>query len=207
MEQFNLRYLKPQGFIILCGILFIGLYLSNKYISSHWGVSVSIFAIGSGIFGFINNKLWNKRPFKRMYWATDFSGKYEGMLEYEYFNEKAEKVSGKMTHIKVIRQNGSHIVVRSWTKKEDGSISSPSKSLVANIVKDEDGTYSLIYNYRNEGCSELGYSPHYGTEVLELLKDSDGTHLIGKYYTERLPHQTKGRINLTLTSKKLVNEK
>jgi hypothetical protein len=112
-----------------------------------------------------------------------------------------------MEHVKVIVQNGSDIVINSWTKKNDGSISSKSTSIEASIVKEKDGTFSIIYNYLNDGNFELNFSPHYGTEVLKLLENNEGRHLVGKYYTERMPFQTKGKIDLKFISKKLYHEK
>jgi hypothetical protein len=142
-----------------------------------------------------------------MYSVPDFSGRYEGKLLCEYKNEKCETISHTMEHVKVIVQNGSDIVINSWTKKNDGSISSKSTSIEASIVKEKDGTFSIIYNYLNDGNFELNFSPHYGTEVLKLLENNEGRHLVGKYYTERMPFQTKGKIDLKFISKKLYHEK
>jgi hypothetical protein len=207
MEKFNLRYLKPGAFIFICGLLALALFAANKYIQFHWGISVSVFAIIVGLFGAVNTYLWNVQPFTWMYWAPDFSGRYEGTLLYEFRNEKCERVSDTLEHIKVIVQNGSDIVINSWTKKKDGTMSSKSTSIEASIVKEKDGSYSLIYNYLNEGNFELGFSPHYGTEVLKLIENRVGKHLIGKYYTERLPFQTKGKIEMRFINKKLHHEK
>lgn len=196
MNKLSLRYLKPQAVIIICVILGISLYLTNNYLNSHWGLSVSIFAIISGVFVLINKYLWNIRPFSWMFELTDFSGRYEGTLKFEFRNENCEIVRGTLKHTKIIKQNGSDVIVHSWTKKPDGSISSKSTSIDASIIKEKDGNYTLIYNYLNDGNFELDFCPHYGTEVLHLIKDEEGKHLIGKYYTERLPFQTKGKIEL-----------
>ena len=142
-----------------------------------------------------------------MYNVPDFSGRYEGTLYYEFRNEKCEVISGLLEHIKVVIQNGSDVVINSWTKQKDGAMSSKSTSIEASIVKEKDGTYSLIYNYLNDGDFELGFSPHYGTEVLKLIENGEGKHLVGKYYTERLPFQTRGKVDLKLTNKKMYHEK
>lgn len=207
MEKFNLRYMRPSAFIFICVILGSSLLAANKYINSHWQISVSVFAVIGSLFAIINTYFWNKTPFKWMYSVPDFSGRYEGTLCYEFRNEKCEVVKEKMDHTKVIAQNGSDIVINSWVKKSDGSISSQSTSIEASILKERDGSFSLIYNYRNEGCSDQGFSPFYGTEVLRLIENEDGKHLVGKYYTERMPFQTKGKIDLKFTSKKLYHEK
>ena len=201
MEKFNLRYLKPGAFIFICVVLGISLSAANSYVNNHWGISVSVFAVIGSFFGIINNYLWNIRPFRWMYNVPDFSGRYEGTLFYEFLNEKGEIISGTLEHIKVIVQNGSDLVVNSWTKQKDGTMSSKSSSIEANIVKEIDGTFSLIYNYLNDGNFELRFSPYYGTEVLHLIENGEGKQLEGKYYTERLPYQTKGKINLKLIDK------
>jgi len=206
MEKFNLRYLKSSAFIFICTILALALFITNKYIQYHLGISFSVFAVISGLFGVINRYLWNVKPFSWMYWVPDFSGRYEGTLLYEFRNEQCELVSATLEHIKVIVQNGSDIVVNSWTRKNDGTLSSASTSIEATIVKDKDGTYSLIYNYLNDGNFQLGFSPHYGTEVCKLIETDNEKHLVGKYYTERLPFQTKGKIEMKYISKKLHHE-
>ncbi|MFZ2906279.1 MAG: hypothetical protein WAZ98_08760 [Cyclobacteriaceae bacterium] len=206
MEKFNLRYLKPSAFIFICVMLGLSVLVANQFINNHWGVSISVFAVVGGVFGFINSQLWNIRPFSWMYSVPDFSGRYEGVLRYEYMNDKGETISDTLPHIKVIVQNGSDVVVNSWTKKKDGEMSSKSVSIDATIEKKRDGTFTLIYNYLNDGNSPLGFSPHYGTEVMTIVENGDGRHLIGKYYTERQPYQTKGKIDLKYVSKDLTHE-
>ncbi len=207
MEKFNLRYLKPSAFIVMCAVLALALFAANKYVLAHWGISFSVFAIIGGLFGFVNNYLWNVKPFSWMYSVPDFSGRYEGTLLYEFRNEKCEVVSDTLQHIKVIVQNGSDVVINSWTKKKDGTMSSKSTSIEASIVKEKDGTFSIIFNYLNEGNFELGFAPHYGTEILRLVENREGKHLVGKYYTERLPFQTKGKIDLRFKNNVLYHEK
>lgn len=207
MEKFNLRYLKSSAFILICAVLALALFAANEYVFAHWGVSFSVFALIGGLFGLVNSYLWNVRPFSWMYSVPDFSGRYEGTLLYEFRNEKCEVVSDTLEHIKVIVQNGSDVVINSWTKQKDGTMSSKSTSIEASIVKEKDGTFSIIFNYLNEGNFELGFAPHYGTEILRLVENSDGIHLVGKYYTERLPHQTKGKIDLKFKNNQLYHEK
>lgn len=207
MEKFNLRYLKPSAFIMICAVLALALFVANKYVLLHWGISFSVFAIIGAFFGFVNSYLWNVTPFSWMYSVPDFSGRYEGTLLYEFRNEKCEVVSDTLDHIKVIVQNGSDVVINSWTKKKDGTMSSKSTSIDASIVKEKDGTFSILFNYLNEGNFELGFAPHYGTEVLRIVENGEGKHLVGKYYTERLPYQTKGKIDLKFKNKELYHEK
>jgi hypothetical protein len=76
------------------------------------------------------------------------------------------------------------------------------------VDKPEDGHYMLIYNYLNNGDGSQGFSPHYGTEVIKFIKKENGDqYLSGKYYTERLPYQTKGQfIDLKKVSDNLIHE-
>jgi len=207
MGKFNLRYLRPSAFMVICAVLALTLFTANKYTQNHWGISFSVFAVIGGLFGLVNNYLWNVNPFSWMYSVPDFSGRYEGTLMFEFRNEKCEIVTDTLEHIKVIVQNGSAIVVNSWTKKKDGTKSSQSISIEASIIKEIDGTFTIIYTYLNEGNFELGFSPHYGTEVLKLVGNEVEKHLVGKYYTERLPSQTKGKIDVKFMNKKLYHEK
>jgi hypothetical protein len=207
MEKFNLKYVKTGAFIpicIICGLLF---YFSNEYILDHWGTSFSVFAMAGGLFALINSYLWNIKPFSFLYNVPDFSGRYEGKLTYEFRNEKNELISDSLDHVKVIVQNGSDIIINSWTKKKDNTMSSKSTSIEASIIKERDGTFTLLYNYLNDGNNELGFSPHYGTEVMKLIENKKEKHLIGKYYTERLPFQTRGKLDLKYVNKNLYHEK
>lgn len=202
MEQFNLRYFRPSfgiTFIIILGLL---LTLTNKYISSHWGATFSVFAIASGLLAFINSYLWHIPPFSWLYSIPDLRGKYEGELSYEFRNENNEIITGALKHVKTIHQNGSHIVINTQTMRTDGLPSSQSQSQEASIVKGVDGQFSIVLTYLNKGDSPQKFSPHYGTEVLEIQKNKDQIILSGVYYTNRQPFQTKGKISVTQTSKK-----
>ena len=55
----------------------------------------------------------------------------------------------------------------------------------------DDKHFRLLYNYLNEGSTEQGFPPHYGTEILKVYKNGKGKVLSGRYFTEREP-QTKG---------------
>ena len=206
MDRFNLRYFKTNALIYLIGVLVLLLFLANQFISNHWGISFAVFASVIGFVKFIDKKFWNKLPFKFLYAVPDFSGRYVGTLESEYRDDNCEKITKKMEHIKVIVQNGSNVVINSWTKKEDGNMSSKSRSINAIIIKEADASYSLLYNYLNEGNNDPDLHPHYGTEKIHLVENGDGKHLVGKYYTERKPFQTKGRIEMKYENNNLSNE-
>jgi hypothetical protein len=206
MEKFNLHYLKPSGFIVICAVLALSLFAANKYLLAHWGISFSVFALIGGLFSLVNSYLWNVRPFSWMYDLVDFTGKYEGELIFELKDGNGKTVVDKLYHIKVIKQNGSDVVVRSWTRLPDGSISTNSVSVESSIVKDKDGLFSLYHNYSNKGNSKLGLSLHHGTEILTIIKKEGVKYLVGNYYTDRQPTQTKGTVELKYVSKNLTHE-
>jgi len=205
MEKFNLRYLKPNAFIFIIAFLAISIFLANQFIENHWRISVSIVGIIGGLLAFINIYLWNKKPFSWMYAVPDFSGRYKGTLLYEFRNDKNEIITDVLEHIKIITQNGSDVVISSWTKKKDGTFSSKSTSIEASVVREKDKTYYIIYNYLNDGNFELNFPPHYGTEVLKLIQNGKERQLIGRYYTERMPYQTKGKIELNYIGSDLTH--
>ena len=44
-------------------------------------------------------------------------------------------------------------------------------------------------------------------KTIKLIEKEDGKHLVGKYYTERIPFQTRGKIDLEFKNKKTIHEK
>ena len=120
------------------------------------------------------------------------SYRYEGTLCYKYQDNGVVK-SGELEHIKIISQTGSSINVASFTKKQDGSLSSPSNNKGMYVETTQDGQhFNLIYNYLNEGSTEQGFPPHYGTEVVKFIKEDKNKEFSGRYFTNRTPFQTKG---------------
>src|SRR5690606_31639097 len=119
----------------------------------------------------ITNYLWKYKPFSWLFWIEDFSGRYEGRLIYQFLDENGDLQTGQLEHIKIISQTGSTINITSFTKKADGSMSSPSSNKGMYIERTQDGQhFNLIYNYLNEGSTEQGFPPHYGTEVIKFIK-------------------------------------
>ena len=76
------------------------------------------------------------------------------------------------------------------------------------VERDEDDHFRLIFNYRNEGNSILGFPPHYGTNIIKFIKRKNGEkHLSGRYFTERQPFQTKGQfIDLKRVNNDLIHD-
>lgn len=204
MEKDYLKYYKPNFLIGLVITVFVLVYLAKE----HFVLSISIFGIVTLCIGFITNHLWKYPPFSWLFWVDDFSGRYEGKLVYQYIDENGELKTGELDHIKIVKQTGSKINVTSFTKKNDGSLSSPStnKGMFVETTHD-DQHYNLIYNYHNKGSMEQGFPPHYGTEVVKFIKTGNEKKLSGGYYTNRTPHQTKGEFkDLKWVSKKTEHD-
>jgi hypothetical protein len=62
------------------------------------------------------------------------------------------------------------------------------------ILVEDKNTVQLTFTYKNEGDPSQNFAPHHGTEILRYNKEN-GT-IIGHYYTNRIPFQTKGNISL-----------
>ncbi|NQY30396.1 MAG: hypothetical protein HRT69_13095 [Flavobacteriaceae bacterium] len=189
MEKDYFKYYKPNfliGFIIAA---FVIVYLAKEY----FVLSISIFGVITLLIGLITKYFWKSPIFKWLFWVDDFSGRYEGKLIYQYVDELGKLQTGERDHIKIINQTGSKITVSSFTKKSDGSKSSLSHNKGMFVEKTQDEKhYNLIYSYLNDGSKEQGFSPHYGTEVIKFIRRGSEKSLSGSYYTDRIPHQTKG---------------
>ena len=182
------QYYKPGVLVALVSILGISIFLAKI----HWGLSVSLLSVVSGILIFIDKKLWNKRPFSEVFWVDDFSGRYEGELEYTYRDENCVEQKGRLKHVKVIHQTGSRVSVFSFTIKKDGSPSTKSENQGMFVKKTNgDKHFELTFNYLNDGNEAL--TTHYGTDVIKFIRKGDDKILSGKYFTERLPFQTRGK--------------
>ncbi len=188
------KYYKSQVVISLLVFLGVTLYLAKN----HWGLSISIIAVITSILIAIDKWLWKTKMFSWMFWIDNFSGRYEGEFEYTFRNSSCEIQKGILKQVKIIHQTGSQIKIYSFTKKEDGSPSSSSKNIGISVEKLEGKQYRLIYSYLNDGNSDL--TPHYGTEIIKFIVRGNKKYLHGKYFTERLPYQTRGEIKLRWAS-------
>lgn len=141
----------------------------------------------------ISSYLWKYPPFKFLFWVDNFSGRYEGLLQYHYTDAEGNKKTGQLKHVKLINQNGHRITIHSFTIKDDDTKSSLSVNIGMHVEKTPDEKhYQLIYNYLNDGSTDQGFPPHYGTEVVKFIKNGSQKMLSGGYYTNRHPFQTKG---------------
>lgn len=189
MEKDFLKYYHPQFLIFLIIGGFLIIYLTKE----SFGLSISVFSILTLLIVTITKYLWKYKPFSWLFWVEDFSGRYEGRLIYQFQDENGDLQTGELEHIKIVSQTGSNVNISSFTKKPDGTMSSPSLNKGMYIEHTQDGQhFNLIYNYLNEGSTEQGFPPHYGTEVVKFIKDGNEKKLSGRYFTNRSPYQTKG---------------
>ena len=189
MAQDYFKYYNSKTLPFLLVGLFILLWLAKDY----WHLSISLFGILSLLLIIISTYLWKYSPFKYLFWVDNFSGRYEGILKFQYKDENGSPKTGQLKHVKVVSQNGHRITIHSFTIKEDGTKSSISVNKGMHVEKTEDEKhFNLIYNYLNDGSIEQGFPPHFGTEVIKFIKKDDTKLLSGGYYTNREPFQTKG---------------
>ncbi len=202
MKNDYLKYFKPNVLVGLVLITGVAIYL----LKTNWGFSIAVISTITAVLGVVATKLWRFKLFNWMFWVDDLSGRYEGYLKYR-FVLNGELKTGQLKHIKLIRQNGYKISVTSFTLKNDGSLSSPSENrgMFVNMTNDS-SHFRLVYHYLNEGSTEQGFMPHYGTEVLKVISQNGKKRLSGRYYTEREP-QTKGEfINMEWVSDDLTHD-
>jgi hypothetical protein len=199
-----LRYYKPNVIITVIAILAIAVFSGVHY----WKLSVSVISIITGILILNDLWLWKYPPFAWMFWIEDFSGRYEGFLEYEYRDEKCNVLKDTLKHVKIISQSGSKITIYSFTWKKDGTPSTYSVNKGMYVEKIDGGIhYQLIYNYLNDGNKELEFPPHYGTEIIKFSNDNNEKEIFGRYYTERLPYQTHGKfVNMRWVNNKMKHD-
>jgi hypothetical protein len=204
MKHDYFKYYNSKTLPFLLAGLLVLIFLAKN----NWHLSISLFGILSLSLIIISTYLWKYSPFKYLFWVDNFSGRYEGILCYQYKDSQGQTKVGELKHIKLVNQNGHRITVSSFTIKKDGKKSSLSVNKGMHVEKTEDEKhFKLIYNYLNDGSTEQGFPPHYGTEVIKFIKKNDTKLLSGGYYTNREPFQTKGEfIELKWVSNDLNHE-
>ncbi|MCT4589113.1 MAG: hypothetical protein N4A71_14925 [Carboxylicivirga sp.] len=185
------NYYKSEVLVGLISVLAIVIFLAKE----QWGISITIAGTITTLLVFTSKHLWKHPLFKWMFWVDNFSGRYEGIVKYQYVDGNGNCNTGEMKQVKIINQTGSRITVSTFTVTPDGTKSSLSVNKGMYVEKTEDEQhYRLIYNYHNEGSTEQGFPPHYGTEVIKFIKNGEDKSLSGNYYTGRHPFQTKGEL-------------
>ena len=204
MRNDYFRYYYPNYLIPLLVFLGLGFYFGNHFFNSHWGVSLSIISMVSTLLILIDRKLWRYKPFSFLFWSIDLSGRYEGEIIYKDI-ESNKEVSKKA--VIEISQTGSSIKIHSFFGDKGKNENSISKSLHTSLIKDDHDEYSIVFTYQNDGNLKLNFSPHYGTNIFRVIKPKGKDIVLeGKYYTDRLPNQTKGIIRVEFKSKKINQE-
>jgi len=189
MKHDYFKYYNSRILLTLIVLILSPLLLIKEY----WLLSISSIAVITAILMFISTYLWKYKPFNHLFWVDDFSGRYEGFLHFQYKDDEGNLKTGKLPHVKTIKQNGHGITVTSFTLKESGVKSSKSvcKALSIEKTKDEQH-FKLTYDYLNEGSTEQNFSKHEGTDIIEFIRNGTEKTLSGGYYTGREPYQTKG---------------
>jgi len=188
MKNSFFNYFKSSILVTFIAVLVVILFLAK----TNWHLSFAISGVISLVLIVIAKYAWNIKPFKWLFWIEDFSGRYEGILKYSYVDENGIFQSGQRKHVKIINQNGCRISVASFTIKDNGEKSSPSYSKGIFVEPtDDEHHYQLVFHYINEGNQQLGFPPHFGTDVIKFINNGKSKKLTGRYYTDRNP-QTRG---------------
>ncbi|MFL3663013.1 MAG: hypothetical protein ACJ04Q_03355 [Flavobacteriales bacterium] len=186
MKRINFTYYVPGVLVSTIFLVAMCVILLKSWAVEHLGITLAVTSVPMLFLFVIDRWLWHIKPFSFLLWVPDMRGAYAGVINYE--NDKRAPDSLKCQLL--VRQSGSHISVESSFYKEDGTLSSPSRSDVTSVVKRDDNTHQLIFTYTNEGADHL--STHRGTNVLEFRAEkSTGKSLTGQYYTNR---RTKGTL-------------
>lgn len=177
--------------LLLSGVL---AHTVADFLDFKYNIAISFISIGTAMFALLNLALWHWPIICSMYEFPDMRGNYEGTLQYSYRDENNETKTGDMKVLREVDQNGYGVFFRTTFYKADGSISSVSTAHEVDILVEDNNTVQLTFTYKNEGDPAQNFAPHHGTEILRYNKEN-GT-IIGHYYTNRIPFQTKGNISL-----------
>lgn len=210
MNKGNLfRYYKSSaviGFIFLSGsiiggILTWGIKLINSWTDLNYFQYPSASVIVGLLVLWIDLYLWKFPPFNLLFQIPNISGRYEGYIN--YLNPITKVDEEKKCVIEVF-QTGSKVKFNCYFKKLNSKEKTKSESLVETILKNDDGTVSLISTYRNHGLPNQ-FQEHSGTSILTFVENENGRFLKGIYYTNREP-QTKGEMDVVFNSNKLKHD-
>jgi len=203
MKDNYFLHFKPSiiiGFILITGV---AVHYVSDIFDKHLGISISVISVVSIFLILLNEYLWKIKPFSWLFWIPNIQGRYKGEIKFIHPKTKEEMI---MPTVIVVKQTASTIKINSFFKKLNGNNSTHSESKVANIVKEGDDTFSVIFTYENKGTpGNPEFAPHYGTNFLKLIEDGKDKILTGYYYTNRNP-QTKGEITVKYINNKLNHE-
>lgn len=196
------KYYKPSviiPFVLVLGTLLsllvsflITLLIDNT--SKHYYQFPSTTILIGGLIYLIDKFLWKYKPFIWLYWKRDISGRYEGVIEFNNYQDGSRE--DRLIAIE-IQQTGSVIKLHTYFNNKNAD-TSKSESKLISLSKDEFNNLSIFMNYHNKGNSILNIPEHFGTNVLEYHNGQ----LEGYYYTNKSP-QTKGAMKAKYISNKL----
>lgn len=182
----------------------ISIYLSGlpetnvlHYLSS-WGFieAPTAIAVILFIFWMLNNYLWKWLPIRKLFSIPNIDGRYEGELV-SSFTETKEQNGTHKTVIE-IQQTLTKITICLYTER------SCSYSLTANLCRNNNGNYELVYVYQNK-TSAMGTDSdmrdHNGTAILEIF--GDGSILDGNYFNNPRERGRYGKIKVTKVISKI----
>lgn len=198
MHNLSVRYMKTGAvvsFLLVVGVL---AHFVSDYFQFYGVITVSFITLGTLALTIFNLWLWNKPIISSMYEYPDMSGIYEGTINYVYQDASGKIMTGSSIAQREISQNGSGLFIRSTIYQPNGEVSSVSTSHHVELNKEGPKSIKLIFHFHNEGSATQGYPSHDGTEILRFTSDNGKKHLSGSYYTNRVPYQTKGTIDLIL---------
>ena len=182
----------------------INIYLSNlpetnalHYLSS-WGFieAPTTIVIILFIFWILNNYIWKLLVIRKLFGIPNIDGRYEGELV-SSFTETEEQKGIYKTAIE-IKQTLTNITVCLYTER------SCSYSFTANLCKNNNGNYELIYIYQNK-TSAMGTNSdmrdHNGTAILRIFEN--GNILDGNYFNNPRERGRYGKIKVTKVISKI----
>jgi hypothetical protein len=198
-ERPNLRLLLiPIGLLgaaALVGILFFA-HLPLGQAFSRVGSALAIFLVP--IWFFLDRRLWAWPGMRTILQCPpDLRGRWEGTID-------RGDSRGKHSFVIEIQQRFTSVSICTY------STGGSSQSVVAEIVaRDEHRQqHALIYTWIGSG-GQLAVEQHqtgmfYGTTILDVVNDGQ-RRLTGHYFTARLPHQTRGVLDLVWKGRILYN--
>lgn len=182
----------------------INIYLSKlpetnalHYLSS-WGFieAPTAIAIILFIFWILNNYIWKLLVIRKLFGIPNIDGRYEGELVSSFTETKEQNGTYKVAI--EIRQTLTNITVCLYTER------SCSYSLTANLCKNNNGNYELVYIYQNK-TSAMGTNSdmrdHNGTAILVISEN--GNVLDGNYFNNPRERGRYGKIKATRVISKM----
>ncbi len=147
-------------------------------------------------FWLFNEFVWKIYLIRKIINIPNINGRYEGSLISTY--TKSNEQNGTYPIVIEIKQTLTSINVWLYTER------SCSYSLIANLCKNNNGNYELVYVYQNKTSAlntDIDMRDHNGTALLEIF--DDGKMLKGNYFNNPRERGRFGQIEVIYTASKL----